>query len=202
MRFGQSYCLLFVLGCLLAACGQTEPARLYTLSDLANRDVAERSPDPISLGLEPVVLPAYLDRPQIVVRQSRNQLTVAEFDRWAEPIFDMVPNILARNLRYLLESDRVYLLPQRRTRELDYVLNVEFEHFEMIGDGKAFLAARWEIFEPESGKLLNDGRTVVELGGHLGQGYEDFVALLSDALGEFALQLVDEITSLTVQASG
>ena len=68
-----------------------------------------------AVGIGPVTLPQYLDRPQIVERTGPNSLKIAEFDRWAEPLNNTVPRILVQNISQLLQSDRVYALPRRTT---------------------------------------------------------------------------------------
>ena len=68
-------CVLLVLG----GCLGTPPTRFYllpTLTDVsAPAATGERA---LTIGVGPVTLPPYLDRPQIVTRASQAQLHVAE----------------------------------------------------------------------------------------------------------------------------
>ena len=57
------------------------------------------------IGVGPITVPKYLDRPQIVTRSGRNQLALGEFDRWAEPLQDNVLRVLAENLAFLIPTD-------------------------------------------------------------------------------------------------
>ena len=79
----------------LAGCETSEQARLYTLSGLpftaASASIQPASTSALAIGIGPVTLPFYLDRPQIVRRTSPNRLEIAEFDRWAEPLSNTVP---------------------------------------------------------------------------------------------------------------
>jgi uncharacterized lipoprotein YmbA len=66
----------------LGACAST-PSRFYLLNTLPASETvpataAGRGP---VVGVGPITLPKYLDRPQLVTRASRNQLTLGEFDR-------------------------------------------------------------------------------------------------------------------------
>ena len=66
---------------------QSSPTRLYTLTALAR----EGSPQPaggqgLAIGVGPVELPEYVNRPQIVTGDSGNELRRAEFEQWAEPL--------------------------------------------------------------------------------------------------------------------
>ena len=83
----------------LGACAST-PSRFYILNTLTASETipataAARGP---VIGVGPITFPKYLDRPQIVTRASRHQLTLGEFDRWAEPLQDNVSRVLAENL--------------------------------------------------------------------------------------------------------
>ena len=44
-----------------------------------------RTPD-LTVGVGPVTLPPYLDRPQLVTRAGSNRAVLADFDSWVEPL--------------------------------------------------------------------------------------------------------------------
>ena len=95
-RFLEMAMVLAML--LLAACGTSEPSRLYTLSALPDRSegaAVARAATP-AVGVGPVTLPQYLDRPQIVERTGPNRLEIAEFDRWAGDLKKNLEQVLAR----------------------------------------------------------------------------------------------------------
>ena len=47
------------------------------------------------IGVGPVTVPDYLDRPQIATRSSSSSLQFSEFDRWAEPLEKNLMRVLA-----------------------------------------------------------------------------------------------------------
>jgi len=78
--------ILVLLALFLGACGTTHNSRYYTLTPVPVGQ--DRKPDepgtvPVVLGIGPVTLPDYLDRPQIVLRTSQNELVFSEYSRWA-----------------------------------------------------------------------------------------------------------------------
>ena len=79
------------------------PTRFYllpTLTDVSSpAAMGERA---LTIGVGPVTLPPYLDRPQIVTRASRAQLHLAELDQWAASLQDTVARVLAENLSLLM----------------------------------------------------------------------------------------------------
>jgi len=94
-------CVLLVLG----GCLCTPPSRFYllpTLTDVSSpAAMGERA---LTIGVGPVTLPPYLDRPQIVTRASRAQLHLAELDQWAASLQDTVARVLAENLSLLMPT--------------------------------------------------------------------------------------------------
>ena len=109
--------LLMVTG---AGCSRTAPARFYMLSDLrgaseAGAPMATQSPC-LTLGIGPIEMPDYLDRPQIVTQLGPNELHLGDFDQWAEPLGKTFMRTLSDNLASLLCDPYVELpapLPER-----------------------------------------------------------------------------------------
>ena len=146
-----SACLIVVAtsiaGCLWRA---TQPTQFYVLTSLSEDHRATPMPGDrrdLGIGVGPVELPRYLDRPQMVIRMSGNALAMAEFDQWAEPLQESVIRILAENLSLLLATDYVATFPWPRAARLEYQVTVNVTQFEAGPDGEVRLAARWAVFE-------------------------------------------------------
>src|SRR5215510_9952978 len=94
---------------LVGGCA-SQPSRFYLLSALPSTETAspatsgQQRP---TIGVGPVTLPRYVDRPQIVTRTSPYEIKVAEFDRWAEALDSNFSRVLADNLSFLLPTARV-----------------------------------------------------------------------------------------------
>src|SRR5512132_3498208 len=132
----------------LGACAST-PSRFYLLNTLPTSETvpataAERGP---VIGVAPVTFPKYLERPQIVTRASRHQLTLGEFDRWAEPLQDNVSRVLAENLAFLIPTDHLLLQGWPRSAALDYQVQVEILQFDGWLGGESAMIARWSILD-------------------------------------------------------
>lgn len=183
----------------LAGCGTSEPSRLYTLSGLpfTAASIQPANTSALAIGIGPVTLPLYLDRPQIVRRTSPNRLEIAEFDRWAEPLINTVPRILAENIGLLLLSEKVYVLPRRRRLPLDLTVEVDISSFEPMSDGTAVLAASWHIFA-ESDAPVGNGSTEIRIEGASPENFETRVKLLSDALGQLSGSIAESILDVEI----
>jgi uncharacterized lipoprotein YmbA len=154
--------MLFVLLVTLAAsilvvhgCSTGPPARLYVLTSLSR---AESVPPAaggreISIGVGPVDLPQYVNRPQIITGQQSSELQSAASAQWAEPLQDGFTRVLAENLSRLLATDRVALFPWK-TFVPEYQVVIEVTHFLGQTGGEVSLIALWSI-------LTKDGREVL-----------------------------------------
>src|SRR5918992_2629453 len=115
---------LFVLsGCF----GSTPPMQFYLVPSPTGVNTAPPSSAgqrDLTIGVGPVTLPPYLDRPQIVTRASRAKLTLAEFDHWAAPLQDTITRVLAEHLSLLIPTDRAVPHPWPRTIDPDYQVTV------------------------------------------------------------------------------
>ena len=78
---------------LLGACASSPPSSFYLLTPMSAAP-AVRGSGPI-VGVGPVRLADYLDRPQIVSRAAPNRLQVSEVHRWGGSLQDNLLLVLA-----------------------------------------------------------------------------------------------------------
>jgi hypothetical protein len=187
----------------LAGCAGSEPSNYYLLSALPAPETPIRATpsDQLAVGVGPVTLPMYLDRPQLVTRASPNRLDLAEFNRWAEPLQDMFPRTLAENLSALIGTDLVYVLPRRRVPELDYQVAVEVFRFDRSADGEVKLLARWTISTNEQAATLLTRRTMITEPTSPGSSPEDVIVALSRAVETLGREIARDLQGLDGQAS-
>ena len=124
----------------LAACAATRPTAFYTLSSDATPK-QPRSTKGMVIGLGPVSLPAYLDRPDIVTREGMNEMRLAEFNRWAEPLEPLLARIMAQDLYALLDAQAYRLcfwrvasdeINYRRFFDVNELSALSAEHEEVL----------------------------------------------------------------------
>jgi uncharacterized lipoprotein YmbA len=149
---GLALVALSLLALAQGGCSNTPPTRFYVLSAMAEQ-AAEDPGKGTAIGIGPITLPQYLNRPQIVTRISGNQLDFAEFDQWGGDLNDNVTRALAANLSNLLETDRVSLYPWKDEAPIDYQVTIDVANFEQDVDGTSLLTAYWSIVDPRSGKV-------------------------------------------------
>ncbi len=147
----QSGCVARALGAailvLLAGCATSRDTRFYVLTPLpaAERPGGVSATRPPAIGLRPVELPEYLDRPQIVTRAGENALQLAEFDRWGAPLQENLTRVLAENISALVPADRVAVFPWMKETPIEYEITVEVARLDGALGASCSLVAHWAI---------------------------------------------------------
>ena len=81
---------------VLGGCASSAPLRYYTLSDVPGT-AGSAGASAIRVGR--VKIPGELDRSELVQRIDANRLKIAEQDRWAAPLDEMIRRVLAADLQ-------------------------------------------------------------------------------------------------------
>jgi uncharacterized protein len=199
--FGRKAALALIASALLlSGCAESKPARFYVLTPLAAaKDVT--GPAGPAIGVGPVVIPQYLDRPDIVTRSNDNRLDLAEFDQWGGRIGDNITRVLAENLSGLLKTDRVSIYPWTDSSALTAQISVDITQFERDQSGAVTLSAFWTIADAQSGKILRNGRSNIQKAiGPAASGaataYDPIVAAMSEALASLSEEIAAAIKAV------
>lgn len=185
---------------LLSGCTASKPSRFYVLTPLqASKEAAGTSG--LALGIGPVVIPQYLDRPEIVTRTSDNRLELAEFDQWGGRIGDNITRTLAENLSGLLKTDRISIYPWTDSSGLADQITVDITKFERDPSGDVTLTAFWTITNAQNGKILLNGRSnirkaVATSAASGGDVYDGIAAAMSEALASLSQEIAAAIGGL------
>lgn len=188
-----------LLCAMLAACVASEPSRFYTLtpqppgqSGAAAGAVTRQAP--LNIALSPVQVPRYLDRPQLVTRSDANTLELAEFDKWSEPLSDMIGRVLAEDLSRRLADARVFLLPVRQAVPIERIVDIQVMRLDADAAGLVTLDARWQAFAEGGRKLMAAEETLVREPAE-GPGKAAVVAAMSRALSRLAAEIAEALAS-------
>jgi hypothetical protein len=159
MRFSYLRTLCLMIGVLvLSACGTSQPTRYYLLSVGAPDTAGLSAQRELTIGVGPVILPPYLDRREMVWRSSSNELNVAIYHQWAEPLQENFSRVIGEDLGRRLGTDRIVRLPVKRSLRkslvLDYQVAIAVRKFEKEPDGSVVLNARWTILDNDKQELV------------------------------------------------
>ena len=130
------------LGCL----GRSPQIRFYTMSGAPGQSTAEANPD-LAIGVGPVRVPRYLERPQLVTRGEGSQLDVDDFSRWAGGFGSNLLRALGDDLGTRLGTQRVVVYPADAPFPLDYRVVLDVQEFEGRPGHELVLRVRWVIRE-------------------------------------------------------
>jgi uncharacterized lipoprotein YmbA len=175
---------------LLAGCFGGPAAKLnyYTLSSPEAPAPAGMS-STLAVYVGPVTVPEGVDRPQMVMRLDANQVAIDDLNRWAEPLKNAIPRVLADNLMRELGTPRVMISRQSAALDFDARVAVDIQHFESSPAG-AFVDALWTI-KDSKGSAPRTGRSTYREAG--AGGAEAVAAAHSRALAKVAKDIAGAI---------
>jgi hypothetical protein len=176
----------------LAGCATTPASKFYILSPVTTDAAAQPANLATAIGVGPVELPNYLDRPQIAVRSGANELIYSETHRWAEELKDNMTNVLAQNLSLLVPADRVTVFPWGRTTSINYQVMAEISRFDADTSGIVVLSANWKLYREQNREVVAQKKSkfTEPLGGN---DYTEIVAAQSRALAALSREIAGAI---------
>jgi uncharacterized lipoprotein YmbA len=148
---------IFAIFLMLAGCASTAPTRYYNLNSLISSGTemkAVSTDQNIAIGVGPIEIPDYLDRPHIVTRTGRNEIKIDDFNKWAGSLRNDISRVLSENLSVLLSIRRVYDYPFKSYIPLEYQIVVNITRFDGMPGGKVMLKADWTILGGKEKKVI------------------------------------------------
>lgn len=182
---------------LLVACSTSKPARFYTLNSLAQNTTQDMptSGRSISVGIGPVTIPDYLDRPQIVTRTNQNELNISEFNRWAGSLDSNVARVLVENLSTLLSPEGISVTQWERAATVDHRIAVDIIRLDAMPDGNVVLKAQWTILGNGENTVLTTRESSFSECID-GESYNARVAAMSRALADLSQEIADAMNAI------
>lgn len=186
---------------VLAGCASPDP-RYYTLAQgpaAAAANVAAPgvpNTDPLWIEVAPVRVPERLNRPQLVVRDSRNgneaRLKVLDLSRWSSPLPDEMRDALSQRLQASLGAVDTY---QQGLSDVTPVYRITTDVVRLDADigQRAGATINWTVRRLPDGKVVS-GRTQSDLAAP-GE-VEGVVAAYREILGAAAQDIAAGLQSL------
>ena len=134
-------------GCTIFGKGTSQRTQNFVLNSVYSDETQPQAmADLHNIGIlvGPVRMALYLDRSDIVIRDSQNQIRLADFSQWAGPLQENFSRVLAENLSVLLTTHRRHF-PRTRAMSFDFNVTVNVTRFDGMPGKKADLRARWGI---------------------------------------------------------
>lgn len=205
------------LALLLSACAAAgPPPRLYVLSSLSSPGAgplqlaaasegragsgsasATRRATKTTIGVAPVTVARYLDRPEIIVRRTANELQLLDGDRWAEPIGANATRALVENLDVLLPRSRISTMPLPGSQRPAYELSFDITAFEIDETGTAVLAGDWVLIDHATQAVRAGGPLHKSIAVGRDAGGDAIAAAMSRNLAAASEDIAREIAGIT-----
>ncbi|MDD4894815.1 MAG: PqiC family protein [Candidatus Omnitrophica bacterium] len=150
-------CAVIVLvsgGCLSVP--DSPNPRFYTLEAIGKDQEAPKldiAADTV-IGIGPVRIPEYLNRPQIVTRDKNGMLTFAQFDRWGDPLDLALTRLISGNLAVMLPQASFEIFPWNMAIPVNYQVIADFVQLEAELNKDLFLAVQWSIIDAQENKMM------------------------------------------------
>ena len=170
--------ILLTLAAGIAGCASSPPLRFYTLSSVGNESAGGNAPGAIRVVR--VTLPGEIDRPELVRRIDANRLQLAEEDRWAAPIGEMIRRTLSADLQ-----SRVPAVSGDPAQ-----LSVEIEEFIGAADCTVTLRAAWSLKSADASTSSSRGYETVRVEPSGACAVSALPEAMSRALAELSNRIV------------
>jgi len=189
----RRYPLGFLASCTLAACGSTPPTHYYALSEIVPASAtAQTDSAAVPVRLEPVNIPAELDRLELVIHSAANRVQIAEMDRWAAPLDEQIRRTLSDDLAARLPAKLVADPNEPSTQDARRRLSVSFAHFDGDTNCAVTLNVSWTLAQAKTATQSGMERLQVPAGGACPAG---LAPAMSQALGMLADRLAPIIAA-------
>ncbi|MBC8128401.1 MAG: membrane integrity-associated transporter subunit PqiC [Gloeobacteraceae cyanobacterium ES-bin-144] len=165
---------------LLAACAAGSKS-YYVLT----ADGPAPSGGGIGIGVGPISLAEYIDRPNLVIAESPNQLSIAEDHRWAGDLSASIARVTAANLGRLMHTGNVRTYPWRTDDGINYQITLDIRQLHSGADGYAVIEAGWRAYSLPDRKI-KASKTFVDREPLASDGYDALVAAQSRLLSRLA----------------
>jgi len=184
---------------ILSGCASSPSSRFYLLNSLPGSPPEGKSSAEdrcVSIGIGPIEIPDYVDQPQIVTRITPNEIKLAEFERWAEPLKDNFTRVLAQNLSNLACVKEITFFPWRRGIPMDYRVEVKVIRFDGNPGDKIILEAWWRLLSGDGKTMLQSKRS--NFAESVGGGdYKSLVLAHSQTLGALSREIAETIKTFS-----
>ncbi|MCV6605654.1 MAG: PqiC family protein [Porticoccaceae bacterium] len=175
--------LIPVLAALLAGCSSTPQSNYYLLHSTATN---ASSPCDCSIGIGPVTVAEYLNRPQITTSAEPGRLNIDQFHRWGEPLRHNIERTVLENLATLTGSSQLRIHPWRQGQRPGYRVAINILSMDRAA-GNATVKVQWQV-DAEAGQ--SSGTQLQTFSSPVA---DDSYAALAQGFSQALLQLSEKI---------
>lgn len=149
----------------LGGCSTRSPSANFYLLENEFSDAAKTGN--LRVGLGPVSVADYLQKPQIAIRTNSSQIIFSEFDRWASDLRGLIISSLQHDLATELNTSNVFEYPWRKSDQVEFLIQLDIKRLDAsFDDSSAFLEAKVTLGRPHGPSIVRSFALREALDGH------------------------------------
>jgi len=182
---------------MVGACASA-PTNFYTLQHSAAAPAQATGPAPAFLiDVLPVAVPAQVDQPQLLVRQSEQRVAVLDNEHWAAPLATELRGALAADLVDALGTRDMHGLASAKQAAPLYRIQLDVRRFDSWPGRHALIEADWSIRGEAERALVTCTSSAVE---NVEPGYDALVQGHQRAIARIADDIAAVLRNITAGA--
>ena len=198
LRLGAGCVALLLGGCISLPNSPMSPTpRFYMLSAINETQVSKKiniTPGVI-IGVGPVKIPEFLDRPQMVTKDKEGILKFDEFDRWGESLDLGVARLIREDLTVMLPGAKLTLYPWNPSIAVKYQVVVEVVQLDSELDKDMSFVVQWMVIDVQNSKTVIIKRSEFRQ-PIIPQNYSGLAKTLSTACASLSSQIAQALSTL------
>lgn len=178
---------------LLSACiGSRSTVPNYYLLTAQAQPSTNTQPKTFSIGVGPVRVAQFLNRPQIVTHDGSGNLHIGDGERWGEPLDQSVQRVLVQNIAVLTNAE-TRNFPWRQTMTPDYAVRIDVIDLDKIGNN-AILDVAWSFEDLKNARVLKTAqeRITTNVSGANGSAIANAYSELLSQLAQHVATTLDD----------
>ena len=181
-----------ILSIFLSACfsGRSPDPKFYLFDVMASKSESNKN---ISILIEKIKVPVLVDKPQIVLKEIDSlEVSVSEFNRWSEPLPNMIRQTLIANLNEYFPN--AFIKPDNydTSGKFDYTLLIEVESFIGEKDDVATFSCWWTL-KDKNDKIITRKKSNFE--SSVDNSYESYAEAQSYNIDELAIEISNVLSA-------
>ena len=177
--------MTIITSCISAPTAKTE--NYYTLQPIQSTPITTKN---ISIGLMPVDIPSYLDKPQIIVQSNNSAIfQINEKERWIERFGKLVDRTVTNDL-YSYIPNALISNPLIDEENSEYNVSIQINKIGGALNNTLSLEAVYTIQNNKTSKTIQKR---VMLNEKTGPSYIDYADTISKLINEMVKQIATEI---------
>jgi len=203
-KIGFNYCwfiacaisVLFLSGCVSVS--NSPNPKFYTLYTPDNEKNGQEFnvPDDTIIGVGPVRIPEYLNRPQIMINNKDKTIFFDEFNRWAESLDFALARLINKDLTLMLKDASFQMFPWDLAVPVKYQVIADVIQLENNFNRDVVFVTQWSIINLEKKRAVFTKRSEFhqDISPH---NYYGLTEALSEVIMSLSAEIAQELASLT-----